>query len=328
VRHVRILGLCLVALFAVSAMASSSAMASCGGHGQVEEEFPSGQIRCETPKEHASYVGAFDHCPVHAVETCAWAESFYKASSTWKTSKMREESEPEPTSPSYFTAGKVTVPLKASITLRGGVSEIPEQEGSTPFEWKAPVGAPTIEPAAQATIPITKGVNTSLLSHAELTRYNYFVKVAKQTKTYATVELAGPAEQIRLYPGNLLAEEGTAFRFAVKVKLSNPFLGEECYVGSNEAPITVPFSTGSSGPLKGKIGRIVFENGGESLVIWGDTLVASEFESPGVHGCGVEGGADEAVDSALGLPSATGNASVLNGVQRLTGAEGAEEVGL
>jgi hypothetical protein len=40
-----------------------------------------------------------------------------------------------------------------------------------------------------------------------------------------------------------------------------------------------------------------------------------------VLGCGVEGGADEAINSALGLPSASGSMAILNGVLRASSEE-------
>jgi len=46
-----------------------------------------------------------------------------------------------------------------------------------------------------------------------------------------------------------------------------------------------------------------------------------------VHGCGVAGRADEAIDSALGLPSSN-NTAVLNGVLKQVGSEAVEEHGI
>ena len=176
---------------------------------------------------------------------------------------------------------------------------------------------------AQAGPSLTKSVDTADLSASELDRYNYFVKIAKETKTTATVELAGSASNIHLNLANLLDAEGTAFSFPVKVKLGNGFVGNNCYVGSNEDPIVVNFTTGTSGELQGKVGQLAFSEGGV-ITTWGNTLVASGFASPAAEGCGVEGGADAAVNAALGLPSAN-NTSVLNGVLKLAGAENVEE---
>ena len=311
-RQIKMLGLSLVASLAMAVVAAGSASA-------------------ESLKEHSTWQ-AFANCPFHAppyneefeeLSACVWGTSSYKE--RWENKAQQEEWEkdrnggnPEPGLLSHFTAGKVTVALKLPILLRGGF-EIPV-EGEE-ILWIAARGAPTIQPVSQVTIPITRGVTKALLSTTERERFEYYVHTARQTKTYATVELAGAAEQIHLNLDHQLEEQGTAFVFPVKVKLSNAFLGENCYVGSDSSPIKVPFTTGQDGELHGKLGVLTTEHEGGVLVIWGDTLVSSSFSAPGVEGCGVEGGADEAVDSALGLPSATGNTSVLNGVLRLGGSE-------
>ncbi len=192
------------------------------------------------------------------------------------------------------------------------------------LEEIAAVGAETIQAVAQAGPSLKSTVDTSKLSESELDRYNYYTKVAKETKTKETIEMAGPVSNLTVNLGNLLNEEGTAFQFPVKVKLSNGFVGNECYVGSDESPIIVDMTTGPSGELKGKAGVFTFNGEGTMLTLWGDTLVDSGFEVPAVHGCGIEGGADEALDSALGLPSSN-NTAVLNGVLKQAGSEPAEE---
>lgn len=331
-RHVRILVLCLVAVVAASAMTLSVASTAFAKGKCVEYESSEGEKICETPAEHSKWQ-SFANCPFGAppvseeygsLAICVGGESFYQEKETWESKAQQEAWEashgPAPELKSYFTAGRVTVPLKMPITLRGGF-EINENTGE--IVWIAARGAATIQPVPQKSISITKGVDKALLSPSELERYLYNVR-AKQTATTATVELAGPAEQIHLDLNNQLEETGTAFVFPVKVKLSNPFLGEDCYVGSTEHPIDVPFTTGQDGELHGKAGVLTSQGAGSMLVLWSDTLVSSSFSSPGVENCGVEGGADEAVDSALGLPAATGNTSVLDGVLKLAGAEEAE----
>ena len=123
----------------------------------------------------------------------------------------------------------------------------------------------------------------------------------------ATVELAGPATSIVLNERHLLDLEGTAFAFPVKVRLSNPFLGGSCYVGSDEHPVVVEFTTGTTGALKGKLDTTTTNRAGTILTLGNTTLVSNSFAVPGVEGCGVEGGSDEAVNSKLGLPSPEGN---------------------
>lgn len=330
-RHVRMLMLCvgtMLALCAVSALGAATP-------AFAEETCKKGQTKyylgCETAKEHGEFA-AFEYCPFHQteypeVDACIWGRS--TAKEQWIGKKAKEEWETSygrtpPELPSEFTAGKVTVLLKNDINLRGGDYE----NGATGAEyWIGSEGAPTIEPVAQAGPPLPKDVDTSNLSASELSRYDFYVKDVKETKTTATVELAGPASALILNEENLLTEQGVAFGFPVKVHLSNGFLGSNCYVGSNEHPIVTEFSTGESGALRGKLGQGTTDRQGVILTFNTDTLVSNTFAVPGVEGCGVGGGADEAVDAALGLPSPAGaNFAVINGTLRQAGAELVKEV--
>jgi hypothetical protein len=290
-------------------------------------------VFAESGREKAEWQ-AFANCPAYEltskgneVTACTWATSAYKEK--WQSTLQKEEWEAlygraTPNQLSQFTAGNVTVKLKLPIALKLGLAENPEEP--TELEVKAARGAETIQAVPQVGPNLKKAVDRSDLSGAELDRYNYYVHVAKQTRTTATVELAGPADALHVNLGNLLSEEGNAFVFPVKVKLSNGFFGDDCYVGSDEDPIVVPMTTGPSGELQGKAGALTFNSEGTMLTVWGDTLVASGFAAPGVEGCGMAGGADAAMDAALGLPSAS-NTAVLNGVFKQAGAEAAEEHG-
>jgi len=310
--HSTRLALCVVAaVFAACGVAASPALAT----------------RAE--REQAEFL-AFANCPFGASPEldCSWASSTYKE--MWPSKKRKEEWETQRERkaeelPSQFTAGNVTVPLRSTITLRGGIG-LTEEEGTTKETWFGAEGAATIEPVPQAARPLTKDVNTALLSPTELNRYNYYTKVSKETKVTATVELAGPASAIQVSVINLLEETGTAFAFPVKLKLSNPFFGSSCYVGSNSSPIVVEFTTGTSGSLRGKNGSALEGAPNGIITVYTDTLVNATFASPGVEGCGVGGGADAAINAALGLPSPSGdNASVLNGTLKLASAEDAKE---
>lgn len=281
---------------------------------------------CESEKEHAEFE-AFASCPFSSplIADCSWAQSTLKEVFPKRPDKEEWEAERGRATlgmESQFKAGNVSVILRNPITLRGAIGFNEEGEEI----WLGAEGAETIQAVSEPGPPLTKDVNTSLLSPSELNRYNYYTKVAHETKTTATVELAGSASEIEVSVEALLSEEGVAFQFPVKVHLQNPFVGSSCYVGSNEHPIVVPFTTGISGDLQGKNGsKLTIDKSGAIITVLTDTLVNDTFSSPGVEGCGVEGGADEAVDSALGLPSASGNLAVLNGTLKLTGAESAKE---
>lgn len=315
--------LCLGAVFVMSALAAVPAMAeTCTG----KRKSYGGE--CETEKEHAEFQ-AFVNCPFQEAtpyeetEACVFARTTPREQ--WKSRKVKEEWEAQngrpPELPSEFKAGNVTVLLKEPITLKGGWSETGDEAGD--LYWVGARGAETIQAVGQPGPPLGRDVDTALLSASERERYKFAIG-NKETKVTATVELAGAPSGITLNEGNLLSEQGTAFGFPVKVKLSNPFLGSTCYVGSNTNPITVDFSTGESGALHGKTGKALTNFPGTYITIEADTLVSSTFSAPGVEGCGVEGGADEAVNEALGLPSPTGNIAVINGTLKQSGANEAE----
>jgi len=311
------LGACLVAALAATGVAANSAQATLIEYGSYKE----------TATEHAEFQ-AFAACPFAAAAQldCSWARSTYKEQ--WPSKALKEQYEQAHERkaqelPSEFKAGTVTVQLKMPVTLRGGIG-IGENEEDT---WFGAEGAETIQATPQVAQPLTKDVNTALLSASELNRYTYYVKVSHETKVTATVELAGPASAIKVSVGNLLSETGTAFAFPVKLKLSNPFVGPDCYVGSDSKPIIVEFTTGASGALQGKSGSTAKQDrNGFDLTVLTDTLVDASFASPGVEGCGVAGGADAAINSALGLPSPSGqNLAILNGTLKLATAENAQE---
>ncbi len=313
-----IAGACLALLAALGAAGSTAAV------GAKPCEAPNYGEFCETAGEHKEFQD-FAACPFAAAEEldCSWART--SRDERWSAGRReRWEAEHErkaPGLPSEIKAGNVTIPLKKAITLRGGIGFEGENES-----WFGAEGAPTIEPVAQTATSLSQDVDTALLSPSELSRYNEAISKGR-TKVTATVELAGPASAVQVSALNLLEEKGTAFAFPVKLKLSNQFAGDECYVGSDSSPIVVAFTTGVSGELQGKAGsRIKSDRNGFILTVETDTLVNGDFASPGVSGCGVAGGADEAIDAALGLPSAEGsNFAVLNGTLKLATAQNAKE---
>lgn len=100
----------------------------------------------------------------------------------------------------------------------------------------------------------------------------------------------------------------------LKVKLDNPFLGSNCYIGSDTDPIVlkpanlarptgslVRFNADGSANPTGEMGYV-------SLV--GEGLGDSTFVVPKSNGCGLLGLLSSAVDSQQGLPSPAGSNSL------------------
>jgi hypothetical protein len=136
-----------------------------------------------------------------------------------------------------------------------------------------------------------------------------------------------------------LEENLPAVTVAVRVHLKNTFLGNSCYVGSEEHPIELHLTTGTTSPdspnkpIKGKTGteetvKETFE--GKRLAylrIKNNSLVDNSFSVPKAEGCGEFFSflIDPVVDSKLKLPSEDGNnTAILEGTLNTTTAENIE----
>jgi hypothetical protein len=230
---------------------------------------------------------------------------------------------------SEFEAGNVTVHLTKPIIVRGGFSEDEELPIEEAEQFLGAEDTPTLKPVAQPAPSLTElPIEEAALPPAERTRYKKALETGK-TKVTATVELAGEPTAIKLSERNLLAGEGVALGLPVKVKLTNGFLGKSCYVGSNESPIQINLTTGTSGAVSGNPGELIGINQGAILEVVNDELVDNTYAAPGVTGCGFEPGAiDAALNGALGLPSAAGkNRAVITGTLWQTSRRQAELYG-
>jgi len=225
-----------------------------------------------------------------------------------------------------FIVGKDTVPITNVITLQGGFIERSENpalvfvgaaDGNTLSK------SPQIAPAGLLGV-ICELLPTVLRQVCE----EYGSKGLTEVK--ATTELAASASAIGLNEANLIGESGTAVSLPVKVKLENPFLGSNCYIGSNATPIVLKLTTGTTSPpapntpIKGKAGTFKPNKEGNILNVTNNSLVDNTFSAPGASGCGGIGSfaVDPAINTALGLPSAAGkNTAILNGTLKQAGAK-------
>lgn len=224
-----------------------------------------------------------------------------------------------------FKVGKKTVPIVNTITLQGGFIGT---EGNLKF-----VAAENGETLSKTAQPVPGGLlgilAPSFLPGFLQELFNEFINKGI-TGVTATTELAAPASSIGLNTENLIEEHGIALTLPAKVKLSNAFLGENCYVGSNAHPVVIEFTTGATSPpppnksIHGKAGT--FEEEDEFLLIRlkNNTLVNNSFAAPGVEGCGgiFSFLIDPAVNAELGTPAAAGNnTAILNGTLETANAE-------
>lgn len=242
----------------------------------------------------------FQTCPLSnlTVEACIYAES----------------------TTGSFTVGKKTVPLVKPVVLKGGAGGPEGIFG--PVTFVAPTDGVVISKAAQ---PVPGGllgvVAPSWWPQILKDLFNETINNGF-TGVTSTVELAGPASGVKLNLFNALTGSGTAFTLPVKVKLDNPFLGSNCYIGSNSNPVKLNLTTGTTSPpppntpISGNVG----EGGNieeKILFLKKNRLVDNSFAAPGASGCGgflFSWAVDPLVDSILGTPSPAGtNTAILEG---------------
>ncbi len=249
----------------------------------------------------------FNKCPLSnpAVEICFYSE----------------------TTGGTFTLGSKTVPLQNPVVLKGGASG---PEGILgPLTVYAPTDGITLSKTPQTVPGGLLGIEApgwwpSILRNLfNETINNGFTGVT------ATVELAGSTSSIKANFWNALTQEGTVFGLPVKVKLSNPFLGSNCYIGSNSNPLQLNLITGTTSPpppntpISGSPGEP--EETESYLALNNNRLVDNSFSSPGANGCGgwlFSWAVDPFVNSIVGVPSAAGkNTAILEGNSYLSPAE-------
>jgi len=247
----------------------------------------------------------FSKCPYTktTVELCIYAES--------KTGS--------------FVLGKKTVPLKNPVLLQGGL-EGAEENFTKPVTLVAATSGDTLSKTPQPVPGGLLGVTAPtwwpqlLQDLFNETINNGF------TGVNATVEIAGPVSGVKVNLSNALFQEGAAFTLPVKVKLDNPFLGSNCYIGSNSNPIKLNLTTGTTSPpppnspisgSPGEFGEPAFG----ILALKNNRLVDNAFAAPGANGCGgilFSWAVDPFVNSIVGVPSAAGtNTAILEGTTYL-----------
>jgi hypothetical protein len=221
-----------------------------------------------------------------------------------------------------FTVGSRKVPINKPIVLQGGYIE--EESGELAFH-----GAENGETLTKVPLYVPGGLlNIVAPEWLNKEQKEKFEKTINEgaTGVTATNELAKPASAIKLNILNLAFETGVALQLPLKVKLGNVFLGSGCYVGSEASPVTLNLTTGETSPLPpnkaihGSAGLLELAEEGAYLRLYGGSLVDNTWAAPAAHGCGsttnktIEKVVDEAVNHALGLPSAAGhNTAILNG---------------
>jgi hypothetical protein len=137
---------------------------------------------------------------------------------------------------------------------------------------------------------------------------------SKLNAVSATIQAAGNPSNLNL--ANAFNQGGAVVTLPVKIHLSNPLLGSNCYIGSNSSPIVLNPKTQVVPPNSST--QTFDPNGTPSkngtmlrVTLSGGTLADTTFAVPGASGCGPLGVADLAVDLKQGLPSPSGDNSLV-----------------
>lgn len=216
--------------------------------------------------------------------------------------------------------GSKKVPIVNPVTVQGGYG-VAGEDGFAPF-----FGASNGETISKAPQPVPGGlaglVNCKEISNFILRASCELVFENGLTGVNSTLELTRPANEISINETNLLSQTGTALKLPVRVRLENPLLGSECYVGTSSSPIIWNLTAGATSPpppnksIEGTGGTINFLEEGRILEITGNKLVDNAWSAPGAHGCGgsiFELILNPIINASAGLPSAAGkNTAILN----------------
>lgn len=223
------------------------------------------------------------------------------------------------------TSGKVktgdkTVPIVNKTVFQAGADPVINGE---PFGPLNIVGAKNGETLTKSPQPVPGGLlGVTAPSWWPSLLRNLFNETINNgfTGVQATMELAGPPSAIQFSLVAAATGQGTALAMPVKVKLSNPFLGNNCYIGSNSNPIQLKLTSGTTSPpppnqpISGNPGALEGREEGNIVVNANNKLVDNAFAVPGANGCGgwlFSWAVDPFVESIVGIPSPAGNNEVI-----------------
>lgn len=218
-----------------------------------------------------------------------------------------------------FKLGNADVPINKTIKLQGGVYA--DAAAPTGYRFVNAVGADTLSKTA---LDVPGGL-LGLVVPSQITAIPilgplFTAAVNATNGVQATAELTGPVgyDFIGYVTGG-----STAVSLPVRIKLDNPFLGSECYVGSAAHPVMLNLTTGTTAPpapntpVTGNKGALQFLNGAQLIVGTGNKLVDNAFAVPAAQDCGPWGfqwAVTPIVNLKEGYPSAAGkNSATLQG---------------
>ncbi len=289
-RHVRMLGLCLVAAFALAAVLATSALAK------------------KDPYSVTTW-SQYKYCPYEENHEQQLFEryGYYIGSGGEQCYVGRTEGGK---TGGFFQYGKVTVPLSKPIILQGGAWGVEEGVFVTP----AINGGVTLEAPELPVIGGLKIITPAIEEEAGWPQalkesFNAARKNKADKAVDVTIEVAGGNTLFEtegaLDSEHILTEEGDAFKLPLKVKVTNAWLtslgGGPCYIGNDENPVWQHLTTGGAGSAgKARFNEEENENFFANVELAGSTLVDTSWQIPAgaaPKGCGGE--YEEYVDAAL-----------------------------
>jgi hypothetical protein len=220
------------------------------------------------------------------------------------------------TSSGEVVLGSKTVTIEKSVTLQGGYAK--PVEGFSKFF--AATNGQTLTKAAQNVPGGLLGIVPPEKSPTLVKLLSKFFFENSLTGVTSTLELAKPASEITLSDSHLAEGEGIAMKLPVKAHLENPFLGKNCFVGSESSPIKLELTSGITSPpgpnkpIEGLPGEVEFIEGGRILKLTSNKIVDNSWSAPTASGCGgiLSFLVNPIINSQIGLASAAGkNTAVL-----------------
>ncbi len=211
------------------------------------------------------------------------------------------------------TIGNITTQITQPVTVQFGVWDPPN---ATPDQFTGGI------------LPPPGGLSAQLVSSPDLIPGGLLQALGCSTSTdptvlhlcnvatrlggrflnvYAQAESAGPITNFEL----------VSWTQPLMFHLINPLLGRSCYIGSYDNPVVVNPSLTGNLVIEPDPNQTTHPDT-DVLEITGGSATDTTFAAPGVQGCGPGGSAniavDEAIDTADGLPSASGaNSLTLSG---------------
>jgi hypothetical protein len=220
--------------------------------------------------------------------------------------------------------GSKKVPIEKPVTLQGGLGPVNEETGFSKFF--AATNGITLSKAPQNVPGGLLGIVPDASSPFLVKALIKFFLENSITGVNSTLELAKPATAIEVSEFNLAGEEGVAMKLPVKVHLENPFLGKNCYVGSEASPINWNLTTGETSPpppntpISGAGGEGTFLESARIIELKNNKLVDNAWSAPSPTGCGgiISFLVTPIIKAQLGTTTAGHNTAILKGTVSTT----------